>query len=102
MSKISGDVNKRLKIITDEYGINFKKPIVIDSYNINKKSNTNTMLMKVSFDGKINTVVANLSIFVIKKKIIFYANYNNYNGVESVEKTNKQTNYFIKKIFRIN
>ena len=51
---------------------------------------------------EIQTMVANLSVLVIKNKLIFFANYNIYNGSDSIDKTNDQSNIFIKKIFSIN
>ena len=102
LSEIVNKVNGKLRAIENISNINLDKPVLIDSYDTNTKSNTNTLLMKVISEGEKLTVVANITVFLIKKRIIFYANYNNYNGIESVEKTNNQTNYFIKKIFSVN
>ena len=102
LTKAIEKVNGRLNEISDIAELNFETPILIESRNINNKSTTNTLLMKVSIDRDIQKIVANLSILIIKERLIFFANYNKYNGSESVEKTNIQSDVFIKKIFKVN
>ena len=102
LTKVIKRVNGRLDKINDIADLNFETPLLIESRSINNRSTTNTLLMKMTIAEEIQTMVANLSVLVIKNKLIFFANYNIYNGSDSIDKTNDQSNIFIKKIFSIN
>lgn len=97
IKKINGKFND---IAIGELSI--EKPVLIDSHIVNKKSRTYTLLMKLSSEGIIINVVLNMSVINIQSTLIFLGSYSLYDGVESIEEINKQSDYFIKEMFKLN
>ena len=97
IKKINGKIND---IAIGELSI--EKPVLIDSHIVNKKSRTYTLLMKLSSEGIIINVVLNMSVINIQSTLIFLGSYSLYDGVESIEEINKQSDYFIKEMFKLN
>lgn len=101
MTSLTKKINGRFdEIALDQLSI--ETPALIDSFSINNNSMAYTLIMEFTIENNKMTVVSNITVTRILKKLLFFANYNIYNGLDSIKKTNKETIFFIKELYKLN